>query len=447
MNNFMQALNKRLTPVAEFCATERHLASMQKGFMTMIGFIMVSAIFVIAANPPVTADMIAAGGFWSIFTPWFDFAAANKMTILIPYNMTMGMLSLIGNFSIAYNLSASYEDNDLEPMMTALISVIMFLLAAAPYTYYELADGTYAGMLSGTYLGAQGLFTSIIVALASVEITRFAKKHLHIRFNAAVPEGIAKTFNSIFPIAMNIVVWFGGNLILGAIHQGWTIPVFIETMLGAPLTGLINSTAGTFIICLLVLLFWCFGIHGNMIVMSFTTPVTMLAFANNAALMAAGKAPVMEPILVMNAINLLGGTGNPLSFLLLCITNAKSERLKAEGKAMIVPAVFRISEPVIFGIPIAYNPVLFIPFILSGLVPAILYYICGRLGLVTPMWLLVSGTFPIFINSYIKCLDWRMIVFELVMIPVTALIWYPFFKVYDNNCLKEEAATAQEKIS
>ena len=54
------------------------------------------------------------------------------------------------------------------------------------------------------------------------------------------------------------------------------------------------------------------------------------------------------------------------------------------------------------------------------------------------MYLMVTGTFPIFINSFIKCLDVKMIIFEVVLIPILGVIWYPFFKVYDKNLLNEE---------
>ena len=66
MEKFMTLLQEKLTPIANFCGTERHFASMQKGFMSAISFILVSAVFMILANPPVTADLVAQGGFWSV---------------------------------------------------------------------------------------------------------------------------------------------------------------------------------------------------------------------------------------------------------------------------------------------------------------------------------------------------------------------------------------------
>lgn len=444
MEKLMLWINEKLSPIANFCGRQRHLASMQKGFMTMVGFILVSAIFMIIANPPVSADMIAEGGFWALFSGWFDFATANKVTILIPFNMTMGLLSVIASFAIAYHLAASYE---MPTMNSGLTSMILFLITAAPSNYYALADGSVLSGISMSYLGAQGLFTAIIVSLVSVEVTRLCAKYkLTIRLPESVPPFLAETFSSIIPMLLNILIFFGGNLLIQSFDPSLSMPSLIEKFLGIPMAGMVNSYAGAFVICFATLFFWCLGIHGNMIVMPFTTPITMIVFAQNAALVASGQEPQFEPILLTMAINLLGGTGNSLSFILLSL-KAESQQLKAFGKATIVPSICRISEPAIFGAPIMYNPILMIPFILGGMASAVLYMLACSTGLVTPMYLMVTGTFPILINSFIKCLDIRMIIFEIILIPILGVIWYPFFKVYDRQLLaKEDEIKASLKV-
>lgn len=114
--------------------------------------------------------------------------------------------------------------------------------------------------------------------------------------------------------------------------------------------------------------------------------------------------------------------------------------MKAFGKATIVPSIFRISEPALFGAPIMFNPVLMIPFIANGLIVAILYWLACSFGLVTAPYLLISGTYPIF--KYI-CLLSRLesISFVALMIPLTLAIWYPFFIAYDHSLCKKEEAT------
>ena len=42
----------------------------------------------------------------------------------------------------------------------------------------------------------------------------------------------------------------------------------------------------------------------------------------------------------------------------------------------------------------------------------------------------------------IQCLDPRIWVFTIVLIVVMAVVWYPFFKVYDNQLLAQEQENA-----
>ena len=118
------------------------------------------------------------------------------------------------------------------------------------------------------------------------------------------------------------------------------------------------------------------------------------------------------------------------------------EQLKAFGRASIVPSFFRISEPAIFGAPIIFNPILMIPFVLGGMISALLYWGAVSLGLVSNFYILVSGTFPIFVQGFVQCLDPRIWVFTIVLIVVMAVVWYPFFKVYDNQLLAQEQENA-----
>ncbi|WP_238902808.1 MULTISPECIES: PTS sugar transporter subunit IIC [unclassified Clostridium] len=441
MEKLMRFVQKKLTPVANFLASERHFSSMQNGIMASLSVILVSAVFMVIANPPVTADLINKGGFWSLFSGWYNFAQTYKTTILIPFNMTMGLISLVTTFAIAYNLAKSYKMSGLN---AGIVSMSLFLMVVAPSTYYTLEGGAKISALSTTYLGAQGMFTSILVAMISVEITHFCIKHkVTIKLPDSVPPSLVETFATIIPLLINIIVFFGSNLLISTINPALSLPSAIEKLLAAPVSA-VNSVPGALLVSAFILILWCCGVHGMMVVMPITTPITMAAFAENASLFAAGQAPIFFPIFITQAITLLGGTGNTLGFIILCF-RAKSEQLKAFGKATIVPGIFRISEPVLFGAPVVFNPILMIPFVFGGLIVGVLYWIGCTLGLITPFYIMVSGTFPIFVNSFIKCLDFRIVLFEIIMIPLLMLIWYPFFKIYDNQLLEKEQKSKLEE--
>ena len=85
-----------------------------------------------------------------------------------------------------------------------------------------------------TYLGAQGLFTAIIVALVSVEVTRFCQtKGITIKMPDGVPPFLSETFGAIVPMLANILIFFGGNLLIQMIDPALSIPSVIEKLLAA----------------------------------------------------------------------------------------------------------------------------------------------------------------------------------------------------------------------
>ena len=434
MKKFMLWIEEKMTPVANALGRERHLASMQKGFMMILPMIFVGAVFMLLANPPVTADMVASGGFWGLFSGWVNWASANKVTILIPYNLTMGYLSVGVAYGIAYYLADSYE---MKPITNGLTSMIVFLIVAAAPSYMQLADGTTSLLMPMTYLGAQGMFTAIFVALITVEITRFCEnKHITIKLPDACPPALTDSFSTIIPMLINVSLFFILSRVLISL-TGNSLPAAIEWLLAKPV-GAVNSVPGAIALCAFQLPLWCCGVHGQMVTMAVTTPIVMQAFASNAELFAAGQAPIFYPIFMTLAISFLGGTGNTFGLCVLSCWKAKSEQLKAFGKATIVPSFFRISEPALFGAPIVFNPVLMIPFILNGLIVAIFYWLVCSAGLLTAPYLMISGTYPIFLSLFVYCLDWRCVVFLAVMIPITMLVWYPFFRVYDDSLYKKE---------
>ncbi len=49
-------------------------------------------------------------------------------------------------------------------------------------------------------------------------------------------------------------------------------------------------------------------------------------------------------------------------------------------------------------------------------------------------------TLPVVFSNFMSSLDWRNCVYVILMFPVTYLIWLPFFKVYEKQCIEQEAA-------
>ena len=105
----------------------------------------------------------------------------------------------------------------------------------------------------------------------------------------------------------------------------------------------------------------------------------------------------------------------------------------------MVPAIFGITEPVLFGVPIMLNPFLFIPYIISPIVCTLVSYFSYATGIVPKLTgTEVNWTVPPVISGFLSQ-GWQTAVLQVVLIVITALIWYPFFKLIDKRtCCEEE---------
>jgi len=124
------------------------------------------------------------------------------------------------------------------------------------------------------------------------------------------------------------------------------------------------------------------------------------------------------------------------------LLTARSTYSKTMARATIVPSIFNINEPVIFGMPIVLNPILIIPFIVTPLIGATVAYIATSIGLVNPTYVMVPWTLPAPIGAYLSTGgDWRAIILVLVNITISVLVYLPFFKMYDQKLLAQESPT------
>ena len=126
--------------------------------------------------------------------------------------------------------------------------------------------------------------------------------------------------------------------------------------------------------------------------------------------------------------------------MVLMMSRSKSQRLKAVGKATLVPSIFNINEPVIFGTPIAWNFTLIIPFLLNSLIIPIIVYLVLSAGWVSiPDTLFSIYQMPLPIATWLVCPEVQGLILFAVVVVINSLIWFPFFKAYEHQCLEEEA--------
>lgn len=247
----------------------------------------------------------------------------------------------------------------------------------------------------------------------------------------AVPEGVSRSFTALVPafIIALVVLFINGCLV----SLGTDIYKVIAVPFGF-VTNLTSSWIGILIIYFLISALWIVGIHGANIISAFLTPIVLTNMQLN---MQGANIPFAGEF--QNSFVIMGGSGATLGLTLFIAFAAKSEQLKILGRASAVPSIFNINEPIIFGLPIVYNPYLAIPFFLAPMICASTAYWAIKLELVRPIIAQVPWPSPIGIGAFIGTGgDWKAIILALINGVIAFLIYLPFIRVYDNKLKKEE---------
>ncbi|CAH1566437.1 Diguanylate phosphodiesterase [Vibrio jasicida] len=180
-------------------------------------------------------------------------------------------------------------------------------------------------------------------------------------------------------------------------------------------------------------LFWSIGINGHIIFAPYKAELyeaTRVAIENHELL----GTPL--PILTTNFFDFyagLGGAGNTISLVLCMLFLTKNRSYKALATAALILSFFNINEPIIFGLPIMFNPLLIVPFLIAPVVGLVIAYVATALGLVAPMTEIMSWMTPPLMSGYVGTgSTWTGAVLQLIIILVGVIIYYPFFKQMDN---------------
>lgn len=433
MNKLLTKIEKSFMPVMAKLADNIYLKAIRNGMVCIIPLTIIGSFFLIALNIPID-------GYAEWIAPYAD-------KIVIPFRMTVYMMSVYATFGIGASLG---KERDLDPTTSGVLALIGFMMTIIPVTGLVVdptlaAEGTITEIAAAgwympfQYIGSAGLFGSIVVSIFSVETLYFMKKrNLTIKMPEQVPPSVADSFAALAPTAVVIVV-----LWLITVVFGFNIHNFFNMLL-SPLQNFLagDNIFGALLTVLLITLLWSAGIHGVSIIGGLLRPFWQIALEANATQIAAGVDPSqlanVTPEPFFQWFVWIGGSGGTLGLLIAALLVAKSKQVKTITKLSFVPGIFNINEPVIFGFPIVMNPTLVIPFIVGPLVVTTISFYAIKLGLVNAPYLLAPWTLPAPIGAVMATADFRALILAVVNIVVLTVIYIPFIRMYDKECLKQE---------
>lgn len=430
MDKLSNWMEKYIVPVGQKISNQRHLAAVRDGLTILIPATIIGGFACLLAVPPIPASITEPSNIlYAFLLAWKSFSAANGAVLMIPYYLTIGIISIYVVCGVSYQMAKTYKMNGINNMITALLTYLCVSGAV------DLATGS----LTIGKLGAGYMFTAMIVGLLSVEVNHFFIKHnITIKMPASVPPNVAAPFNVLLPAIANVVGFMA-------------IDVLVKNLTGAGLSNLVytvfqpfmsatGSLPSVLIINVLMTTFWFFGIHGANMLSVVTTPITTAALAANAEAYVAGEA---LPFIYAGAMNSVFGNWITYNVILVVIfLFCKSQQTRSVAKVAIVPSCFNINEPTIFGLPTVLNVYTYLPLIICSMVNCSVYYILASMNIVGRFYITLPFTVPGPLQAFLATGDVKTILLWVALFLIDIPIVYPFIKTYDNQLLAQEQAEA-----
>lgn len=432
MNRWLN--EKLLPPVMKFVNT-RPMAAIKDGMLYPIPFIVIGAIFLILGNFPYTplADWLTKIGLSPIF--------------MQAYNGSMNIMAVFAVFGIAYSWvrNAGYAG---APAGLLAIVVDVILQPDTVSTVTNAAGKTStswvaSNVIDKTWLGGKGMIVAIIVGLlVGWSYSWFLKKGITIKLPEQVPSNVAASFTALVPgfaiVAVATAVYAFFKLVLNTTFVEW-----IYAVIQTPLQHATDGPIGLIIISFLPVFLWFFGVHGATIIGGIMGPLLLAQNADNNALFKAGDLSLDHGAHIitqafMDQYITVTGSGMTIGLVLFMLVRARSAQMKTLGKLEILPALFNINEPILFGLPIVLNPIFAIPFILTPVLSGFLTYLVIYLGILPPFnGLYVPWTTPPIVSGLIVG-GWQGAVWQALMLLMTVATYWPFARKYDQILVAQE---------
>ena len=419
-----------MKPFFEKVSNNPYLRAIRDGFVSCIPVVLFSSLFILVACVPEIFDY-----------KWPDYISK---VLWQAYGYSMGILAVLMVATIAKSLTDNINHKlpklrQINPVSVMIVAIICFLLVAVDQV---------KGGLATDYMGTKGLLSAFVVAFTVPNIYKFfVSRNITIKLPDEVPHYIAQTFADLIPLSFAILVFWVFSIVFhnmtGMLFSAWILELF------KPLFVAADGYIGIAIIYGAMAMFWFVGIHGPSIVEPAVTASYIANIeANLTAFQAGGHATAILTHPTSYFVATLGGTGATLMFAAMCAFIAKSKQLRAVGKASIIPVTFAVNEPILFGAPIVLNPVLFVPFILAPIANVWIFkFFVDNLGMNSFMYIL-PWTTPAPIGLVIST-GFAKLAFVLapLLLLVDTVLYYPFFRVYDQQLVAREAAIAAGEIS
>lgn len=395
---------------------------LRTSFMMCSPFLIIGAFTLIITSFPNDS--------WQTFLETKGAFINNLFTII--NKCTIGSLSLIIILLISIQYRRLKDSTNVG--VYTLVSVVSYLGYTAP------KDGT----ISMDVFSPNWTFTAILITFLSCllfeKTIKLLKKKLpyYHRFDSVM---LRLSIFTILPILLVICLFtLVGRALCFLASTTNTQNLLVPLLENFFESGNINFGSALLFI-LLVHLMWIFGIHGNNVLEGVCTNSFKLGVLLNQEAISNGLTPtVIYSKSFMDVFVLMGGSGVCLALIIALVIFTKRRQNKKLAYTSLFPGLFNISEPIVFGLPVIFNPFLIVPFILSPIISLCVAGFCTKIGILPIVSTEIEWTTPIFISGYAATGSIMGPIVQFINLVLCILIYIPFIKMSEksNELVNEE---------
>ena len=416
MNTFIRILEEKLVPIAAWIQRNKYINGIRRSFIQLMPPLMIGSIFLMIQSFPLPAyQNLMAKLLGENWTSIFD----------IPVMVTYSMLGLYVSFFVGQQLGKQFE---LDSSAVGFLSLISFLILT-PLAHTE----EHGLVITFDWLGSKGMFMAMIVGVFTTLVFRFfITRKITLKMPDGVPPEVIRSFEALTPAAAILSLALLIRVLVSKTPFG-TVHDFIYTVLALPLKSLGTSFIGAILTVLSISVLWSVGINSGGMVNGIVRPFWLENQVQNIEALKAGQE--LPHIITEQFFDLIwmGGAGATLSLLLAIVIFARSKHLKTIGQISLVPGVFNINEPILFGLPVILNPIMLIPFNIIPVIMVIVQYTAMSMGLVSkPLGIAFPWPTPAIISGFITVGDISGSIIQIVNLLIGAMIYLPFLRIIDK---------------
>lgn len=387
------------------------VVTLKDSIMQLLPFILLGSVFCLLTIPGDVFKINNYPNFWTLF------------------GWTMGVLSLLISFLIPFNLMEKKRLRK-QRFIAGCSGLITFLITVTPQI---VADKTVG--FGHASLGAGGMFVAIVAGVFTGWVMGIFGSFSFFKEESIIPDFVRAWFDAMLPIGVVIVAAWLVVDIAGFDLYNSILGFFL------PLANIIETPWGFILVSFITCFLYTMGIS-SWVLTPVTKPVFLAAITANAT---AGASYLVTSETIFSAYLWIGGIGATLP-LVIMMAFSKNAKLKALGRASITPGIFNINEPIVFG-AIAWNPIMMLPMWIISIVLPTIIWIGTKVINFAPIPKIVFDLWyvPFPISTWVTTGTITGILLMLICLVAATFIWYPFFKVYEQQEMQNE--TKEEKAS